>query len=67
MVPRILVSGRRVAEVINMEISISDGPIDKIDDDPVIEFRDVTYIYPGSEKEILKNINFKLEKGKPLQ
>ncbi|MDO5860387.1 ABC transporter ATP-binding protein [Methanobrevibacter sp.] len=64
MVPRILVSGRRVAEVINMEISISDGPIDKIDDDPVIEFRDVTYIYPGSEKEILKNINFKLEKGK---
>ena len=64
MIPRILVSGRRVAEVINMEISISDGPIDKIDDDPVIEFKDVTYIYPGSEKEILKNINFKLEKGK---
>ncbi|WP_405304776.1 ABC transporter ATP-binding protein [Methanobrevibacter sp.] len=64
MIPRILVSGRRVAEVINMEISISDGPIDKIDDDPIIEFKDVTYIYPGSEKEILKNINFKLEKGK---
>ena len=64
MIPRILVSGRRVAEVINMEISISDGPIDKIDDNPVIEFKDVTYIYPGSEKEILKNIDFKLEKGK---
>lgn len=64
MIPRILVSGRRVAEVINMEISIGDGPIDKIDDDPIIEFKDVTYIYPGSEKEILKNINFKLEKGK---
>ena len=64
MIPRILVSGRRVAEVINTKISISDGPIDKIDDNPVIEFRDVSYIYPGSEKEILKNINFKLEKGK---
>ncbi|WP_405267520.1 ABC transporter ATP-binding protein [Methanobrevibacter sp.] len=64
MIPRILVSGRRVAEVINMEISISDGPVDKIDDNPVMEFKDVTYIYPGSEKEILKNINFKLEKGK---
>ena len=64
MIPRILVSGRRVAEVINMEISITDGPIDKMDDNPTIEFRDVTYIYPGSEKEILKNINFKLEKGK---
>ncbi|WP_296887322.1 ABC transporter ATP-binding protein [uncultured Methanobrevibacter sp.] len=64
MTPRILVSGRRVAEVINTEISISDGPIDKIDDNPTIEFKNVTYIYPGSEQEILKNINFKLEKGK---
>ena len=28
MIPRILVSGRRVAEVINTEITISDGPIE---------------------------------------
>ena len=64
MIPRILVSGRRVAEVINMEISISDGPIDMINDDPTIEFKNVAYSFPGSEKEILKDINFKLEKGK---
>ena len=64
MIPRILVSGRRVAEVINTEISISDGPIDKIDDNPTIEFRNVSYAYPGSEKETLKDISFKLEKGK---
>ena len=64
MIPRILVSGRRVAEVINTEITISDGPIDTIDDNPVIEFKDVVYSYPGSEKETLKDINFKLEKGK---
>ena len=64
MIPRILVSGRRVAEVINTEISISDGPIEKIDDNPTIEFKDVSYSYPGSEKKTLKDINFKLEKGK---
>lgn len=64
MIPRILVSGRRVAEVINTEISISDGPIDKIDDNPTIEFRNVAYKYPGSEEEIIKDISFKLEKGK---
>lgn len=64
MTPRILVSGRRVAEVINTEISITDGPIDKIDDNPTIEFKGVTYSFPGSEKEILKDISFKLEKGK---
>ena len=64
MIPRILVSGRRVAEVINMEVSITDGPIDSLCEDPTIEFRNVTYSFPGSEKEILKDINFKLEKGK---
>lgn len=64
MTPRILVSGRRVAEVINTEISIRDGPIDKIDDNPTIEFKNVSYSFPGSEKETLKNINFKLEMGK---
>ncbi|MBR4396285.1 MAG: ABC transporter ATP-binding protein [Methanobrevibacter sp.] len=64
MIPRILVSGRRVAEVINTEISISDGPIDKIDENPAIEFKNVAYKYPGSEEEIIKDINFKLEKGK---
>ncbi|WP_407424552.1 ABC transporter ATP-binding protein [Methanobrevibacter sp.] len=64
MTPRILVSGRRVAEVINTEISISDGPIDRIGDDPTIEFKNVGYSFPGSEKETLKNISFKLEKGK---
>ena len=55
MIPRILVSGRRVAEVINTEITISDGPINEIDDNPVIEFKDVVYSYPGSEKETLKS------------
>ena len=64
MIPRILVSGRRVAEVLDTEITISDGPIDKIEDNPIIEFKDVAYIYPGSEKETLKDINFTLEKGK---
>ena len=64
MTPRILVSGRRVAEVINTEISISDGPIDEMDDNPTIEFKDVSYTFPGSEKEALKNISFELERGK---
>lgn len=64
MTPRILVSGRRVAEVINTEVSIGDGPIDRMEDNPTIEFRDVAYTFPGSEKEALKNISFKLERAK---
>ncbi|MDO5814053.1 MAG: ABC transporter ATP-binding protein [Methanobrevibacter sp.] len=64
ILPRILVSGRRIKEVLNTEITITDGDITEIDEDSVIEFKDVAYRYPGSEKETLNNINFKLEPGK---
>lgn len=64
ILPRVLVSGRRVAEVLNMEITINDGKIEKVDDNPVLEFKNVSYKYPRSEIETLKNINFKLEPGK---
>ncbi|MBQ2637213.1 MAG: ABC transporter ATP-binding protein, partial [Methanobrevibacter sp.] len=64
ILPRILASGRRVAEVLNTEITIKDGEITQIEDNPTLEFRDVSYRYPGSEKETLKDINFTLKPGK---
>ena len=64
ILPRFLVSARRVAEVLNMELSITDGDITSITDNPTIEFKNVSYSYPGSEKETLKDINFKLVPGK---
>ena len=64
ILPRILVSGRRVNEVLTTELTITDGELSEISDYPAIEFRNVSYKYPGSEKETLKNINFTLEPGK---
>ena len=64
ILPRILVSGRRINEVLETELSITDGEITEIGENAAIEFKDVSYKYPGSEKETLKNINFKLEPGK---
>ena len=64
ILPRFLVSARRVAEVLNMELSITDGELTSITDNPTIEFKNVSYSYPGSEKETLKDINFKLVPGK---
>ena len=64
MAPRILVSGRRVNEILVTEITITDGELEDISDKPTIEFKDVSYKYPGSEKETLKDINFTLEPGK---
>ena len=63
MLPRVLVSGRRVSEVLNTEITIKDGKITEISQNPTIEFKNVCYKYPGSEKETLKNINFTLKPG----
>ena len=64
ILPRILVSGRRISEVLNTEITITDGGLDEISSNPTIEFRNVSYRYPGSEKETLKDINFTLKPGK---
>ncbi|MEE1129132.1 MAG: ABC transporter ATP-binding protein [Methanobrevibacter sp.] len=64
MLPRILVSGRRISEVLNTEITIIDGELTDISSNPTIEFKNVSYKYPGSEKETLKDINFSLKPGK---
>lgn len=64
MLPRFLVSGRRVSEVLNTELTITDGELADISDNPTIEFRNVSYSYPNSEKETIKDINFSLKPGK---
>lgn len=64
MLPRILVSGRRVSEVLDTELTITDGELTSIEGNPTIEFKNVCYKYPGSEKETLKDISFSLEPGK---
>lgn len=64
MLPRILVSGRRVSEVLNTDLTITDGELTQISANPTIEFKDVSYQYPGSENETLKDINFTLKPGK---
>ena len=64
ILPRILVSGRRINEVLTTEITITDGELTEISPNSTIEFKNVCYQYPGSEKETLKDINFSLKPGK---
>ena len=64
ILPRLMVSGRRVAEVLNTDITITDGEITSISDRPTLEFRNVSYRYPGSENETLKDISFKMVPGR---
>ena len=53
-----------ISEVLNTEITITDGELTEISQNPTIEFKNVSYRYPGSEKETLKDINFSLKPGK---
>ena len=64
MVPRAAVSGVRIREVLDAEPSISDPPT------PIspqrsgrVEFRDVTFGYPGAEEPVLCNISFEANPG----
>ncbi len=64
ILPRILVSGRRVNEVLTTELTITDGQLSEINPNSTIEFKNVYYQYPDSEKETLKDISFSLKPGK---
>ena len=68
MLPRAQVSANRINEVIDTEISIKDGTLDKdtTNERGTVEFKDVSFKYPDAEEYLLKNISFKAEKGQTV-
>jgi ATP-binding cassette subfamily B protein len=64
MVPRAAVSAGRIREVLDTEPSISD-PLTPVSPPRTgeIEFRDVTFGYPGAEEPVLRNISFVARPG----
>lgn len=61
MFPRAAVSAERIAEVLETEASIldpKDPVVFKEDFQPKIEFRNVSFRYPGGQDNVLHNINF---------
>ena len=63
MLPRALVSMRRVREVIRTEPTIIDGTETEGTERGTVEFRDVSFAYPGSGRTALEGISFRVEKG----
>ncbi len=65
--PRASVSARRIEEVITHEVSVLDTDNPKeFKETGTIEFRNVGYAYPGSEKEAVSNISFKVKQGETI-
>ncbi len=63
MIPRGLVSLRRINEILDTEVSIKDGSVTKTEETGTVEFRDVSFMYHDAEEPVLENITFKVEKG----
>lgn len=66
ILPRALVSAGRVSEVLNTDIAIKniENPVSfKVEEKGEIEFKNVSFKYPGADECILKDINFKAKSG----
>ena len=71
MLPRVIVSSKRISEVLNTEPSIRDGESllvgGKNKNAPSVEFRNVSFSYSGLGSEnVLENINLTVNKGETL-
>ncbi|MDF2533178.1 MAG: transporter [Clostridia bacterium] len=66
MIPRASVSAQRISEVLEVEPTIVDPKNPKHFSKKVqgtIEFRNVSFKYPGAEEDMLKNLSFKAMPG----
>ena len=66
MVPRAIVSGRRIKEVLDTKTSILDGDGVVTTQKGCVQFKDVSFKYPGADDYVLKNISFKAEQGQTV-
>ncbi|HKC20237.1 MAG TPA: ABC transporter ATP-binding protein, partial [Candidatus Dormibacteraeota bacterium] len=65
LVPRAEASAGRLHEVVATRSSIAEPvePVEPAVSTGTVEFRDVTFGYPGGEKSVLENISFALQPG----
>jgi ATP-binding cassette subfamily B protein len=67
MLPRALVSAKRINEVLDTKPQILDGKLENI---PwvmgEVEFKNVSFCYPGATEYVLKNVSFKANSGETV-
>jgi ATP-binding cassette subfamily B multidrug efflux pump len=66
ILPRATVSGDRIADVLETEPVIKDPQVPKHFAEPfkgTVEFRNVSFHYPGAEEDVLHNISFTAKPG----
>ena len=65
---RAVASAKRINEVLDCKLDIVDGNLDlnSVSEVGTVEFKNVSFKYPGTSKNILENINFKINKGETI-
>ena len=66
MVPRAAVSAERITEVLDTDSTVvpAQNPVTSVSQHASLEFRDVTFQYPGAAAPVLRNIDLTAEAGK---
>lgn len=62
-IPRVVVSFKRINEILSVEPSISNTGRIKLNSLESIEFKNVYFRYDKAREDMLKNISFRIEKG----
>ncbi|MEG2018813.1 MAG: ABC transporter ATP-binding protein, partial [Clostridium sp.] len=66
ILPRAAASVQRIGEVLSTDVSIKDKEVTKKFDSSkngIVEFKNVSFRYPGAEEDVLNNINFIAKPG----
>jgi len=63
ILPRASVAAKRILEILNTPLSLVDGELAGEDSEVAIQFKDVTFQYPGASDAVLEDISFTVKKG----
>lgn len=66
MLPRAMVSAKRIQEVLATDPELGQGPRDAGTVTGHLEFRDVTFSYPGADEPVLSDISFTAAPGETI-
>ncbi len=65
MIPRAAVAADRVCEVLETPSTVRqpDDPVTSVAERGTVEFRDVSFAYPGADRPVLCNLSFRVDAG----
>ena len=66
LLPSAQVSAGRINEVLEAEVDLREGRATDAPERGTVEFRDVSFHYPSSDKNVLEHISFRVEKGETI-